>query len=264
MGGYWRQQVVVRCLFSPSKRARPWVQRGWPRPRRSRYPCTRWQVGQLPAWTAPAFRSSPIATSASTLARGSLAAARWPVCSREYGSPCRIRLFSTGGRSFCVRYQQLSAMTSRASAWACSVQARQLVLPTLTTSSVGRRGAWLCLPGHDRLLREPHRQAPALAQGRIVFSPVRDPAPLLGDTMAASSIGLERHRRSRVIGGTVLLRQPFLHANHPICATNSYKAVIGRSLRARMLPAQKTEARVGCAVLNRMTRLGMPVSQRVS
>src|SRR3954469_21469819 len=33
-----------------------------------------------------------------------------------------------------------------------------------------------------------------------------------------------------------------------------YKALIGRGLRARALPAQKTEARVGCAVLNRMTR----------
>jgi hypothetical protein len=43
-----------------------------------------------------------------------------------------------------------------------------------------------------------------------------------------------------------------------------YKAVIGRRLRARTLPAQKTEARVGCAVLNRMTHLGMPVSQRVT
>src|SRR3954447_18562434 len=31
-----------------------------------------------------------------------------------------------------------------------------------------------------------------------------------------------------------------------------YKTVIGRGLRARALPAQKTEARVGCAVLNRM------------
>ncbi len=43
-----------------------------------------------------------------------------------------------------------------------------------------------------------------------------------------------------------------------------YKAIIGRSLRARSLPAQKTEARVGCSVLNRMTRLGMPVSQRTA
>ena len=44
-----------------------------------------------------------------------------------------------------------------------------------------------------------------------------------------------------------------------------YKADIGLlCLRARALPAQKTEARVGCSVLNRMTRLGMPVSQRIA
>src|SRR3954468_1306519 len=47
-------------------------------------------------------------------------------------------------------------------------------------------------------------------------------------------------------------------------AISRYKTVIGRGLRARTLPAQKTEARVGCAVLNRMTRLGMPVSQRIA
>ena len=43
-----------------------------------------------------------------------------------------------------------------------------------------------------------------------------------------------------------------------------YKAIIGRGLRARTLPAQKTEARAACSVLNRMTRLGMPVSQRTA
>jgi hypothetical protein len=41
-----------------------------------------------------------------------------------------------------------------------------------------------------------------------------------------------------------------------------YKMIIGRSLRARTLPSQKTEARIACPVLNRMTRLGMPMSQR--
>jgi len=39
-----------------------------------------------------------------------------------------------------------------------------------------------------------------------------------------------------------------------------YKVIIGSSLRARTLPAQKTEAKVACSVLNRMTRLGMPCS----
>jgi hypothetical protein len=43
-----------------------------------------------------------------------------------------------------------------------------------------------------------------------------------------------------------------------------YKAIIGRRLRARTLPGQKTEARVACSVPNRMTRLGMPVSQRTA
>src|SRR4051794_19430213 len=43
-----------------------------------------------------------------------------------------------------------------------------------------------------------------------------------------------------------------------------YKTIIGRGLRARTLPSQKTEARIACSVLNRMTRLGMPVSQRIA
>ena len=43
-----------------------------------------------------------------------------------------------------------------------------------------------------------------------------------------------------------------------------YKTLIGRRLRARSLSGQKAEARMGCAVINRMTRLGMPVSRRVS
>jgi hypothetical protein len=43
-----------------------------------------------------------------------------------------------------------------------------------------------------------------------------------------------------------------------------YKALIGPSLRARTLPAQKIEVRAACAVLNWMTRLGMSVSQRVA
>lgn len=42
-----------------------------------------------------------------------------------------------------------------------------------------------------------------------------------------------------------------------------YKTIIGRALRARTLPAQMVEARVGCKVLNRMTALGMPVSRRL-
>ena len=43
-----------------------------------------------------------------------------------------------------------------------------------------------------------------------------------------------------------------------------YKTIIGRGLRARTLPSRKTEDRVACSVLNRMTRLGMPVSQHIA
>jgi hypothetical protein len=43
-----------------------------------------------------------------------------------------------------------------------------------------------------------------------------------------------------------------------------YKTVIGRRLHARTLPTQKTEAAGGCKVLNVLTRLGMPVSQRIA
>jgi len=50
--------------------------------------------------------------------------------------------------------------------------------------------------------------------------------------------------------------------SHAETAMFRYKVLIGSSLRARTLPAQKTEAKAGCLVLNRMTRLGMPVSHR--
>ena len=42
-----------------------------------------------------------------------------------------------------------------------------------------------------------------------------------------------------------------------------YKIIIGRRLQARTLSNQKTEAKIGCNVLNRMTGLGMPASARV-
>jgi hypothetical protein len=42
-----------------------------------------------------------------------------------------------------------------------------------------------------------------------------------------------------------------------------YQTLIGPTLRARKLAAQKTEARVACSVINRMTPLGMPSSERV-
>ena len=42
-----------------------------------------------------------------------------------------------------------------------------------------------------------------------------------------------------------------------------HKTLIGRRLHARTLSNRQTEAKIGCSVINRMTRLGMPVSVRV-
>jgi hypothetical protein len=42
-----------------------------------------------------------------------------------------------------------------------------------------------------------------------------------------------------------------------------YKTIIGRRLHARTLPNQRTEAKIGCGALNRMTALGMPASTRI-
>ena len=46
-------------------------------------------------------------------------------------------------------------------------------------------------------------------------------------------------------------------------AMSRYKVLIGPTLRARKFASQQVEARVACSVINRMTQLGMPISQRV-
>jgi len=46
-------------------------------------------------------------------------------------------------------------------------------------------------------------------------------------------------------------------------AVNRSKTIIGRRLQARSLPQQRTEAKIGCNVLNRMTSFGMPASVRI-
>jgi hypothetical protein len=42
-----------------------------------------------------------------------------------------------------------------------------------------------------------------------------------------------------------------------------YKTVVGRRLHACTLPNQRTEAKIGCNVLNRMTTLGMAAAVRI-
>ena len=42
-----------------------------------------------------------------------------------------------------------------------------------------------------------------------------------------------------------------------------YKTLIGPTLRARKFAVQQVEVRVAASAINRMTQLGMPLSQRV-
>ena len=55
------------------------------------------------------------------------------------------------------------------------------------------RGAWLGLPRRNRCLREPHGQAPALAQGAVIGGPIRHFVPLLRDVMTAILVRFEWH-----------------------------------------------------------------------
>jgi hypothetical protein len=48
-------------------------------------------------------------------------------------------------------------------------------------------------PPLDRLRREPYGEAATGSQAGIVFGPVGDPVPLLGNVTPAVGIGLERH-----------------------------------------------------------------------
>jgi hypothetical protein len=75
--------------------------------------------------------------------------------------------------------------------------------------------ARLSPPGGNRFLSEPDREAPSLAQGRIVFRRIRHPVPLLGDAVTASGIDLEGHGRIRNQEGPTLLSIQLRPPNRP-------------------------------------------------
>jgi hypothetical protein len=75
-------------------------------------------------------------------------------------------------------------------------------------------GARLGPPRGDRLRREPHGQAAASAQARIVLGPVGHPVLLLGNVVATGCLGFERHGRGPSIReGAVVLHRPAPDAN---------------------------------------------------
>ena len=54
------------------------------------------------------------------------------------------------------------------------------------------------------------------------------------------------------------------YGKRSLVETAFYRVLIGRSLRARTLSAEKVEVRIACTVINRMTSLGMPISRKVA
>ena len=74
-------------------------------------------------------------------------------------------------------------------------EGRQTTEVAIAVASLNRMlwGPWFCAPGRDRFFGEPHRQAATLAQGSIIFRPVRYPILLLRNVVTAIGIGLEWH-----------------------------------------------------------------------
>jgi hypothetical protein len=76
-----------------------------------------------------------------------------------------------------------------------------------------------CLPGRDRLVGEPDRQAPAPTQARVIRRPVGHLALLLRNMVATRSVGLERHDGIRIRTVDCVLSQPNPRHQSPIRAT---------------------------------------------
>jgi transposase len=88
----------------------------------------------------------------------------------------------------------------------------------------------------------------------------------LSDQLDRASTRRDRHIQTIAQRGRLGWQRATGYGRRSLVETAMYRyqTLIGRSLRARSLPGQKVEARMACAVINRMTRLGMPVSSRVA
>jgi hypothetical protein len=75
----------------------------------------------------------------------------------------------------------------------------------------------------------------------------------------------DRHLRTIAEHGRISWQRSSGYCRRSLVEAAMYrgKTIIGRRLQARTLPNQRTEAKIGCNVLNRMTNLGMPISVRV-
>jgi len=98
----------------------------------------------------------------------------------------------------------------------------------------------------------------------VIISPRSSGVPR--DTAANAPSQRDRHIRLITERGRLGWQRDVQYGRRSLgdVAMMRYKHLIGRSLRARSLSAQKVEAAVGCTVLNIMTSLGMPVSRKVA
>ena len=96
-----------------------------------------------------------------------------------------------------------------------------------------------------------------------VIIPPRTTA-VLSDTAASAPTQRDQHIQMIAERGRLGWQRAVRYGRRSLVevAMMRYKVLIGRSLRARTLPAQKAEARAACAVINRMTELGMPISRK--
>jgi transposase len=89
---------------------------------------------------------------------------------------------------------------------------------------------------------------------------------VLSDTAETEPTQLDRHIQRLAEKGRMGWQKAVGYGKQSLVETAfyRYKVLVGWSLRARALSAQKVEARIACKVINRMTSLGMPVSRRVA
>jgi hypothetical protein len=60
------------------------------------------------------------------------------------------------------------------------------------------------------------------------------------------------------------LRSGFSKRSRVENVVHRYKAILGREMKARTVAGQRVEARIGCRILNKMAKLGMPESYRAA
>jgi len=110
-----------------------------------------------------------------------------------------------------------------------------------------------------RAVAERQWQPPA-----AVIIPPRATAVLSSTTNIAPSLR-DRHIQLRQEKGRRGWEKAVSYGKRSLVETAMfrYKVLIGPTLRARKFEAQQVEARMACAVINRMTQLGMPSSERV-